>query len=678
MCVAAMAAAAMALAPGASATDCGLPASLDSTMNPSPLLDVTGFIPQSLNGDYVQVPFTVPSGVTAIQIRYSYDQPGATTADPGICGSGPNTLDMGVYGPKQAGETYWHQGESRGWSGSAVKNIAISADGFNSDSAYNGNRKGFFSGYTTRAYQPGPMTAGTWAVELGAGWIDPSVNTAGIQYHVQVAYSTDSTWTQHAPDDDPYDGSIVANPSSGWYSGDLHVHGEMEPGNATRTQTFNLGFGAPPTGGGLDFITQVDHNNDITAQDLGSYQAAHPDKLIIPGVEETTYHGHYMNSGSGILSDFHTSSIYLLGNPTANPDVDPANDLKRGAVAPSQFFSQIQQAGGYTEINHPSTAKDAPAACRGCAWTYSDADTDFSKVDAVEVQNAAEGWVGDTAPNPFTPDAIAYYEHALDSGAHIAAVGGSDDHKGGEATGFADSSVGSPATMVHASSLSEGDVVDAIRQDHTYVKFFGVSSPTIDLMAKTKGSPDAGIGDTASGPSAALTATVSGASSTGRSGAFELDLLKDGQVMQKFPFTGDGTTKNVTVKDDGRYALQVTRTTGSGPSALTFVEDYSSPIWFVSNAVKVLSPKTNPKKGTGAVRAKVPGPGKLVLSGKGTKKGKFTAKKAGTVKMPVKLAKSSQTTLKRKGKLTLKLTVAYTPTGGKTSKTPAKITLRKK
>lgn len=669
-----MAAIALALPAGAAATDCALPGSMDSSMNPIPLIDVTGHIPQSLNGDYVQIPFDVPADVTAIQIRYAYDQPGATSNDPGICGSGPNTLDMGVYQPQQAGETYWTQADSRGWSGSAVKNIAISEDGFNSDSAYNASRKAFFPGYTTRAYQPGPMPQGRWALELGAGWIDPGVAAAGIQYHVQVSYSTDSSWSAHPPTDAPYDGSVVENPAAGWYAGDLHVHGEMEPGNATRTQTFNVGFGAPPTGGGLDFITQVDHNNDITRDDLGTYQSLYPGKLIIPGVEETTYHGHFMNSGSGSLADFHTDPIYALSNPTSDPDVDPVADKVRDAVPPSQFFGDIQDAGGYTEINHPTIFQSAPSVCRGCFWDYTDAETDFSKVNAVEIQNGPEGIAGGVAPNPFTVPAIAYYEHALDSGARIAAVGGSDDHQGGGATGPTDSPVGSPATMVHASALSEAAVVDAIENAHTYVKLFGVSSPTIDLTAAVPGSQAAEIGDTASGPSAGFTATVSGASATGRTGSFALVELKDGAPIATVPFSGDGVTDSFSATGNGRYALEVTRTDG----AYAFIEDYSSPIWFISNKVKLLSPKLNAQKGTGAVRAKVPGPGKLVLSGKDAKKGKFTAKKAGTVTMPVKLTKSAAKSLDRKGKLTLKLKIAYTPTGGTTATKSTKLTLREK
>ena len=84
--------AACLLAPSvATATDCGLPGSPGTGM--SPVLDVQGDLASSRTGGYLQIPFQVDPGATAIQVRYSYDQ-----ADGGC--SGPNTLDMGVYQPK--------------------------------------------------------------------------------------------------------------------------------------------------------------------------------------------------------------------------------------------------------------------------------------------------------------------------------------------------------------------------------------------------------------------------------------------------------------------------------------------------------------------------------------------------------------------------------------------------
>lgn len=473
-------AALLLLPAAASATDCGIPGAADPTV-PNTALDVQGDIAQAKAGGYLQIPFDVPPGTTAIRVRYSYDQPG------GGCGGSPNTLDMGVYEPRDPGETVFGADESRGWSGSAVKNLAIAVNGFTDETTYNSNRKAYVSGYTTRAYRPGPIAAGTWAVELGIAYIDPS--DPDIHYHVRVETSTDGSWS-NAPYAPGGYSSAPASTQPGWYAGDLHVHGEQEPGNAPMSQTFARAFDPPPTGSGLDFVTIVDHNNNVAHDDLASYQAANPGKLIIPGTEMTTYEGHFNNQGKAPFVDFRTGSIY---QPTGSPPFvtipDSAIGQVRGKVPPSQAFAQIQSNGNWTQINHPSIFRTAPSACRGCAWSYSDADTDFSKVDAIEIQTGPAA-VPVNAPstfNPFTRDAIAYYEHALDSGAHIAAVGSSDDHQGGAATGPFDSPVGSATTMVYAGQLSEQGITDGVKGDHTYVKLFGPSGPAISLEADVPG-----------------------------------------------------------------------------------------------------------------------------------------------------------------------------------------------
>ncbi len=445
-----LALAAVLLTPAvASATDCGIPGAADATFT-NTALEIQGDIDPSRTGGYLQLPFTVPAGTTAIRVRYSYDQPG------GGCGGSPNTLDMGVYEPRDPGETVWGADESRGWSGSAVKDLAIAQNGFTSDAVYNSSnaaRKAFVHGATTRAYRPGPIPTGDWAVELGIAYVDPA-DADDIHYHVRVETSTSTDWSNA-----PYAPSGYTQPPpvqgpAAWYAGDLHVHGEQEPGNAPVSQTLKRAFDPPAAGGsGLDFVTLVDHNNNVQADDLATDQAAYPSKLVIPGTEMTTYQGHFNNQGKAPFVDFRTGNVLQSDNlplPANLPDGDLAQ--VRGTVPPSQIFGQIQSNGNWTQINHPSIFRDFPSFCRGCAWSYSDALTDFSKVDAIEVQTgpAAIPAGAPTGANPFTKEAIAFYEHALDTGAHVAAVGSSDDHQGGGATGPTDSPVGSATTMVFA------------------------------------------------------------------------------------------------------------------------------------------------------------------------------------------------------------------------------------
>ena len=647
--------AACLLAPSvATATDCGLPGSPGTGM--SPVLDVQGDLASSRTGGYLQIPFQVDPGATAIQVRYSYDQ-----ADGGC--SGPNTLDMGVYQPKSdPSSAAYEQADRRGWSGSAVKNLAIAENGFTDETTYNASRKAFVNGFTTRAYQPGPIQAGAWAVELGIAYIDPS-DIDGIHYHVQVLQSSDPVWSS-----DPYSPSgppdETINSTAGWYTGDLHVHGEQEPGNATMTETFAAAFG--PSGAGLDFVTLVDHNNNVAHDDMRTQADVYPDDLVIPGTEVTTYRGHWNNEGSSDFADFRGGPVYALSG-TATPPYDDS-DLThvQNATRPKKQFKGALDGGGWTQVNHPAYFRDNPSACRGCAWSYSDEDTGFKRLDAIEISNSIGAL---QASLPFTVDAIAYYEHALDSGAHIAAVGSSDAHR---AATDPISPVGQGATVVHAEGLSKDAVIEGVKDDHTYVKPFGTSGPDVSLEAKTDAGSKGIIGDTVAGGEAKLDASVSGVAATGRAGDWSLVILEDGDPIESQPVTTDGLTMSMNVREPDRYSVEVLRSS----AGTDFIEDYSSPIWFTRFVVQ--NPKPNAKRGTAVLPTKVSGAGKLKLTGKSL----ATVKKHSNgrallepkVKPEGKLAKK----LRKRGKAKARAKVAFTPSDGKTATETVTVKLKRR
>jgi hypothetical protein len=650
------------LAPSvATATDCGLPGSAGTGMNE--LINVQGDLAPNRTGGYLQIPFTGPAGTKGIQVRYSYDQPG------GGCGGSPNTLDMGVYQPKaNSSSPVFEQTDRRGWSGSAVKNLAISENGFTTEGVYNPNKKAFVDGRTTRAYRPGPIQVGEWAVELGIAYIDPA-DTDGAHFHLQVLTSNDPIWSnaQYAPSGPP---AASINSTPGWYTGDLHVHGEQEPGNATMTDTFAAAFGAG--GAGLDFVTLVDHNNNIAHSDMKTQADVYPDNLVIPGVEVTTYKGHWNNQGSSAFADFRGGPVFTENSPDSQID-DSELVQSQAAALPKDQFAAAQAGGGWTQINHPATYKDDPSGCRGCAWTYSDADTDFSKVDAIEVSNS----LGALSKGPFTLDAIAYYEHALDTGAHIAAIGSSDAHK---AATDVISHVGEGVTVVHAEGLGRQAIIDGVKADHTYVKPFGATGPDVTLEATDADGDQAIIGDSIDGRDVKLTATVSGIDSVPpiRTGSWELDLLQDGVVIDSTPITGAGISQEYDVSESGRYAIEVTRTSDG-----TYIEDYTSPVWVTvqpkpSNKFTVGKPKIDKKKGTAKLPVEVPGAGKLKLTGKSIADAKASPAKASTVKLPVKPVGKLKKKLRRKGKAKVEVTVAFTPTGGDTAKKTKSVKLVRK
>ncbi|HRV59272.1 MAG TPA: CehA/McbA family metallohydrolase, partial [Solirubrobacterales bacterium] len=659
---------AAAILPSVASADCTLTSQYNgndvSTLTGGTTQTFSGHFDPDLNGKFIQIPFEVGSGMTGMKIRYCFAKSNAADDSP--------TLDLGVYGAKPTGQTGWTQAQRRGWSGSAVRTIGIGENGYTSDTVYNENspseRKYYTPGYTTRAYKPGPIEAGEWAVELGAGWIDPG--GSGVDWKVEVKTSTDPAWKSENSGQgfiaDPYT-PYVANPNAGWYTGDMHVHGEMEPGNATMKQTMDLGFGDLPTGNGLDFMTLVDHNNENSRNLLGKSTYSYPGKLVIPGIEVTTYNGHWNATGSSNFADFRFSPVYWWDDGSGGPDDDQetADELKlvRGAIEPASQMQPIIDGGGFTQVNHPETLKNAPASCRGCAWTYTDEQTDWSKVNALEIQNGAAGipFANPTGMNTFTVASISTYERLLADGFHIAAVGSSDDHQAGESTGIFDGQVGRGATVVHATQLSTQGIVDAVKAGHTYVKPFGADAPDVDFSATTPEGGSGIPGDSLTGSGLNVSINVKGAMSSVRPGTYTLKLLQDGIEIDSAQVTSDDFDFSKTVTESGRYSFELTR----AQDAATMIEGYSTPVWFTfkaaakpSNAFSFGAYKANRKKGTATLKVKVKSPGKVTLTGSGLNKATAKVKKKNqTVTLNLRPKSSLKKKLKKKGSAKVKVKV---------------------
>ena len=493
---------------------------------------------------------------------------------------------MGVYEPLKSGDNVWGPKERRGWSGSAVRDLAISENGFTPDSTYLAGKKAYVSGYTTRAYEPGPIPAGEWAVELGLAAIAPPPGDPdGVAWRVRVETSSNASWSNHPYSPVPYD-PTPASKEPGWYVGDLHAHGEEEPGNATMKQTFDYGFRPISQGGaGLDFMTLVDHNNNVAhIGEIGRHQPDYPGKLILPGTEVTTYEGHYNNQGSSYFADFRGGPVYRLdgSNGSLTKTQDP--------VTPASQFGAIEAAGGWTQINHPTVP--GGSVCRGCPWDWSEAETDYSKLDALEIQNGpADLNTGTTNPpaNPFTTTAIAFYEKLLAAGRHVAAVGSSDSHQADVVDGILGSPIGRGATAVYATNLSRTAIVAGVKADHTYVKLYGSDGPDIRMTGTSPGAPDAIFGDSLKGPVASFKATVTGAGpGAARPGSYLMKLLRDGTEVASVPVVGDDFSHTFEQSTSGRYSLEIVR---ENPTVQR-IEDYSSPIWFeqASPQVSMVSP----------------------------------------------------------------------------------------
>ena len=201
------------------------------------------------NGDYIDVPFTVPAGTVEIQIARSYD----TTQS--------QILDFGV----------WQPDGFRGWSGGLTDDIVVGAN------------------QSTRGYLSGPIAAGDgWTVVIGKA----RLATMGSHYAIDITFRDDATlMVLPKADYTP----VVLDHTARWYRGDFHVHS---------TQSGDTASSASPDDDvalakaqGLDFIHMSDHN---TVSQLALTAASQPTwpVLVLRGSEITTYSGH--GNGVGI------------------------------------------------------------------------------------------------------------------------------------------------------------------------------------------------------------------------------------------------------------------------------------------------------------------------------------------------------------------------------------------
>ncbi len=525
---------------------------------------ITGEFGAELQGSFVLLPFNVPEGTTAVRVKYCWDPP-----------IGPfvrHTLDLGLYQARSTPGALYGPAEFRGWGGSSHPDVIVSPEGFKSEAEYVASPRTNAPGKTTRGFVPGPIPPGEWAVELGvAAVVTQALGDADgkVGWRVEIQLSNDP-----ANADEPYQPArydeTPARAARGWYGGDMHVHAEHSAlGDATMTETFNFAFKPLSEGGaGLDFMTLSDYVVPSAWGEIGRYQGSFPGKLIARSAEVITYRGHTNNHTSATYVDYRTGPVY-------EREHDGTLIPKRGPRPPRQLFDDVHAAGGFTQINHPtifpSTDPFFQQFCRGCPWDYTDAETDYSKVDAIEVNT------GPPPPqNPYAMSAIAFYERALDLGEKIAAVGASDSHNAGRTAGFLSpqAPVGTPTTMIYADELSEAGIRRGVLAHHTYVKLTGGKGPDVRMRAVVPGKKGASgmIGDTIRGNEADFMARVLNGFDETKPDPLVLTIVKDGHPWRSETVAGDDHVLAFHTTEHGRYRIQLQR--GST------TEVVSSPIWF--------------------------------------------------------------------------------------------------
>jgi hypothetical protein len=343
---------------------------------------------------YALVPFDVGPGHRQLHIRYEYTD--RIDSDPTLFGG--NTLDIGIFDPR--GTDTGSDG-FRGWSGSNKLELVIDED------------------WATPPYAPGPILPGTWNVLLGPYKVGPR----GCDWRVEVDFDLGIA----APPNDLVRTGMPERPAlpvarDGWWRGDLHCHTRYSDGDSWPSEMLHAA-----TEAGLEFLGVTDHNNIRHHEEYGSGGAGVP--VVVPGVEVTTYGGHWNAWGTDRWWEFRTPE----------------------AAAVERAMADAAAAGAFVSVNHPKPF--------GPPWEYPTARS----FHAVEVWNGPWG---------LNSVAVEFWESRLRAGARLTAVGGSDTHllRARDPDPRHAQRLGTPTTWVAAGPrLDVRTILDALRDARTFV-----------------------------------------------------------------------------------------------------------------------------------------------------------------------------------------------------------------
>jgi len=426
------------------------------------------------------------------------------------------TVDLGLLGP----DGFRGQDGFRGWSGGNKRSFTVSA----SDA--------------TPSYLPGPIRPGKWNLLLGIPNIRPDTKA---EFTAEVRFERAG-----ADGVAPVQSEPVLRAEPGWYRGDLHMHTAHSDGSCLSRRQQRVPcplFLTAKTASerGLDFIAITDHNTISHADAMRELQQYFDDLLLIPGREITTFQGHANLFGSVAMLDFRVGSA----------DVPDWNAL----------LADIEHAGGVISINHP--VRPSGEQCMGCGWTAR-GGIDYGRTQAVEVVNGLD------ADTPFS--GVKFWEHLLDEGYRLTALGGSDNHDAllpavnvselrqphdSEAPSpetlsrlrRSSGAIGTPTTVIYADTLSAAGIVAAIRRGRVFIDVAGTRDRSLDLTASAD-KQIAHMGDTLRVPRGAHV-RFEGAVSGVAGGEVEVildghraSLLKDSRIVAaksfEFPWRADG------------------------------------------------------------------------------------------------------------------------------------------
>ena len=358
-------------------------------------LVLSGRIEPDQERTYLLRGFTLPLGTSQLHVRYEYSH--RIGSDPRLRGG--NTLDIGIFDERgsESGSLGF-----RGWSGSAKDAFTIDAE------------------WATPPYRPGPLGAGEWQILLGAYKVGPE----GLNYQVSLWFDAGL----EPPEEErpvataPVRPALPSPLEPGWVRGDLHCHSLASDGDSTLLELLRAAAEA-----GLDFLGVTDHNAAILPVRPAGAEGL---PVLVPGIEVTTYGGHWNVWGTDRWYDFRS--------------------LDREAVRREMAIARAE--GGFVSVNHPRPF--------GPAWEYG-VDLGYH---AIEVWNGP--WLFLNAVS------LAYWDAHLRAGYRVVALGGSDTHNlKGEHTGLLPrAKLGEPTVWVRPEGpVTAASILDAMHQGRVFI-----------------------------------------------------------------------------------------------------------------------------------------------------------------------------------------------------------------
>jgi hypothetical protein len=299
----------------------------------------------------------------------------------------------------------------------------------------------------TPGYFPGPLSAGTWTVEVDTHMVMPGET---VHYTLDVtltegAAGASAALHERAP--------VVARAQPGWYRGDLHTHSDHSDAHDFPV----AGLIGMARDAGLDFVFLTDHN---TVTGLPEMDASVSETLLTTGgMELTTYWGHALCLGARAWVDWR---------------IHPrAGDMARVAAA---TYAQ----GQVFVIAHP--LGDGDPGCTGCAWRFGAMMPGNAR--AVEI------WNGPWECDSNNERTLALWYDWLNQGLRLAGTAGSDAHSPHHYT------VSTGFSVIYAEALSETALLEGVLAGRLYLS----SGPQLTFQAQDDDGHTWMIGDTVTQP----------------------------------------------------------------------------------------------------------------------------------------------------------------------------------